>query len=101
MSRRTHDRNVSGEYHHHIASVHQGTSKGNLRFPFDPSLQIWARGQRGQHVPYVSLLHEIFVFVHRRRRSIRLQLYDAVGETVKQDTFVYEFFLQNLELLDL
>ncbi len=25
MSRRTHDRNVSGEYHHHIASVHQGT----------------------------------------------------------------------------
>jgi len=24
-SRRSHDRNVSGEYHHHIASVHQGT----------------------------------------------------------------------------
>ena len=25
MSRRSHDRNVSGEFHHHIAPVHQGT----------------------------------------------------------------------------
>ena len=25
MSRRTHDRNVSGEFYHHIAPVHQGT----------------------------------------------------------------------------
>ena len=31
----------------HVAHSLVGT-KGNLRFPFNPSLQLWATGQRGQ-----------------------------------------------------
>ena len=34
-----------------IAQLAHEFTKGNRRFPFNPSLKLWARGQRGQHVP--------------------------------------------------
>ena len=69
-----------------VAGIH----KGNLRLPSDPSLQIRARGQRGQHVPCITshrcikALEQLSSLVAQRKRAVKHRLSTPRCENIRK-----------------
>ena len=104
MSRRTHDRNVSGESYNSAAlqkllviakrRTYVKHSKGNLWFPSDPPFK-QAKGQRGQHVPYHNHSHGGRLIVEHNQDTHNVRKFDGYLFLIKrqaQDRYLWVVF---------